>query len=329
MVSSKSNRALTTGRGSTSAPGRMEEASGAARLPGPAIDSGRAGFTIIELLSSMAILIFIVMMMTRMFAEATSIWSLGSRQITAASEGRAIMDFIVREMTQAIADTNVTFKLNSNADSVVYGVDSVYGAACDEVCFVAVVQSGHTTRLRTGTQYTYFVTNMRNATNNAVMADRYRLVRVRRTESMFSTPANILNSAYHKKDWWMRMEPDWNETGSLMPVETIAENVAAFEVWAYRIDGYDGSGKPKYKEEFDYDSSKWGNTLPLWVDLYLELLSEDDAARAADLADAIRNGAALPTALPEFLARNVKRYSTSVFFPNRERALAVIPKSEP
>src|SRR5690606_20102616 len=74
---------------------------------------GRLGFTLIELLASMTILIFIVMMMSRLFAETTQIWSAGTKRANTAGEARVIMDYIVKEMSQAIADDVVSFKLNS------------------------------------------------------------------------------------------------------------------------------------------------------------------------------------------------------------------------
>jgi len=269
-----------------------------------------SGFTIIELLSSMVVLIFIVMMMTRMFAETTNIWSLGTKRITAASEGRVIMDFIVKEMTQAIADDIVAFKLNSGGENSdpIYGVDA-YGAESDEVCFVGAVRSCDPGYRRTGNQFIYFLSPMLDENSNEI-PNRYRLVRTRRTQSMYATVANRSVSAYRDKEWWRNMPADKTEAGGAgtLPVETIAENVAAFEVWAY--------SEKKKDFEFGYNSVDEDNMLPLWVDIYLELMSEDEAQRAAILWQADTTRAS------EYLATVVKRFNARVYFPNRERALA-------
>jgi len=268
-----------------------------------------AGFTVIELLASMTVLIFVVMMMTRIFTETTGIWARGAKQIQSAVEGRVIMDFIVKEMTQAVADDVVTFKLNSGVGSPPqYGVNA-YGVQSDEVCFVAMVRSGDGGYRRTSNQFVYFISPMLDEQNQAI-PNRFRLVRTRRTQSMYNNPANLAKSAYGNRTWWQDMDPDYDDDGpdSGTPIETIAENVAGFEVWAWN------PAADRY--EPGYGSSDFDDLLPLWVDIYLELLSEDDAVRSAILMDADPNLGA------EYISRSVKRYTTRVYFPNRERALA-------
>lgn len=268
--------------------------------------SSRSGFTVIELLSAMAVLIFVVMMMTRIFTETTSIWTRGTRQVQSAAEGRAIMDFIVKDMTQAIADDVVTFKMSSG-DTSLYSAD-VYDERTDEVCFVGLVRSGDSYYKRTGNQFVYFVAPMLDE-NSDPIPNRYRLSRVRRTRSMFLTSNNRADSAYDNRNWWQKMPPDYYEQNisGLHAIETIAENVAALEFWAYNKAG---------SLVADYNSADEDDLLPLWVDVYLELLSEDDAIKVAALWDGDESAA------KELIARSAKRYTTRVFFPNRERALA-------
>lgn len=258
------------------------------------------GFTVIELLAAMTILIFLVMMMTRVFTETSGVWNKGADRSQTAAEGRVIMDFIVKEMTQAIADEVVSFKLNSGGSNSkpLYGVNA-YGAESDEICFVAGVRPPPGVSLRNSHQFAYFIAPMLNETEQ-VIPNRYRLVRVRKTSSMYSSTANLETSAYRDREWWRRMN-----TNSL---ETIAENVAGFEVWAY--------SEKQRDYVFGYDSTVEDNLLPSWVDIYLELLGEDDAVRAAILWDAN------PTEAADYVSRNVRRFNARVFFPNRERALA-------
>lgn len=272
--------------------------------------SDRSGFTIIELLAAMSILVFIVLMMTRVFSDATSAWTLGAERITTATEGRAVMDFMVNELTQAVADEDLTFKLSS---SVNFGV-SAYGAASDELYFGAVVQAGLSSNKRNLDQFAYFIAPMLDENEN-IMPNRYRLVRTRRTASMYASQVNRQNSIYRKEQWWEHMNPTAGYSEEAMNdgqgSETIAENVSAFEVWTWseKSNGY----------EPDYDSRDYDDLLPLWADVYLEMLSEEDAQQMAILWP-VNQQAAL-----EFLAANAKRFTTRVFFPNRERALAFKP----
>jgi hypothetical protein len=270
----------------------------------------RHGFTVLELLVAMIVLMVIVMLMTRVFSETSLLWQRGARQIQAAMEGRVIMDMIVRDMTQAIADDIVTFKSDSGgARDIRYGVPSVYGALVDSVCFVGLVHTADRDNYRrTANQFAIFVAPMLNE-QGGVMTNRYRLVRGRRTRSMYNTETHrTINSAYANTNWWAEFrDMDMTDSGFGTPVETIAENVAAFELWTY---------DNNQQVINSYDSGFNGNKLPLWVDVYLELLSENDAIKMADLWT--QNSAAAS----DFLSLNARRYTTRIFFPNRERALA-------
>ena len=288
----------------------------------PRFAARRHGFTLIELLSAMSILVVIVLLMSRVFTESTNIWQLGARRVTAATEGRVIMDFLVREMSMAIADDIVTFKLNSDQD--IFWVPpghtpqtfNTYGAQNDEVAFVAMTRPGSSGWRRTANQFVYFVAPMLDMDSQEI-PNRYRLVRTRRTTTLYNTIENREAGPYGRPHmprgnptWWHEMDPDWQETGSpaLRALETIAENVAAFEVWAYSEE------RDQYR--FSYDSMEEGDMLPLWVDIYIEMLGEADAERAALLWDADENEAS------RFVENNARRYTARVFFPNRERALA-------
>jgi prepilin-type N-terminal cleavage/methylation domain-containing protein len=266
------------------------------------------GFTLVELLAAMAIVTLLVLLMARIFTESTNMWSFGTRRITGAAEARVIMDYLVREMSMAIADEVITFKLNSDQDAL-YGVYS-YGAGSDEVAFVAMVRAGDTYFRRTANQFVYFIAPMVDE-NIDPIPNRYRLVRTRRTQSMFNNERNRDRGAYNNPEWWRDMPPDWTENRGpqgFLALETIAENVAAFEVWAWSANGND------YR--FSYNSADEGNMLPLWVDIYLELLGEDQAVQAAALwsIDEQRSR--------EFVEANAQRYTARVYFPNRDRALA-------
>ncbi|HMP74007.1 MAG TPA: prepilin-type N-terminal cleavage/methylation domain-containing protein [Kiritimatiellia bacterium] len=273
------------------------------------------GFTLIELLVSMVVLISMVMMMARLFTESTNAWALGTKRVNAAAEGRAVMDFIVRELTQAIADDVVTFRMNS--ENALYGVDA-FGADSDELIFAAMVRPGHSAYKRNVNQFAYFIAPMVDE-ENRVMPNRYRLVRTRRTTSIYESQANReVHSAYRNPNWWREMgavqaaygtpAPSGVQFGNMPNLETIAENVAAFEVWAW--------SERQGNYSWNFDSRDEDNQLPVWLDVYLEMLGEDEAQRAALLWAANQQEA------KEYISRNAQRFTARVYFPNRPRALA-------
>jgi prepilin-type N-terminal cleavage/methylation domain-containing protein len=269
------------------------------------------GFTLIELLAAMSVLVLITLMMARVYTDTTKMWELGTRRVVSAAEGRAVMDFLVRELAMAVADDVVAFRTVSpgmDSESFIYGVET-YGAEADEIFFTAMVRRSNRYFRRTANQYAYFVTQMVDE-NDEPMPNRFRLVRTRKTRAMFLTPVNRQSSAYVNDEWWLEQVPILPEfSGGRHTVETVAENVAAFEIWSYseNAGGYVSN----------YRSRMQGNRLPVWADIYLEILSEKDAIRAADLFE---SGSDMEARA--FVDNQARRYMARVFFANRERARA-------
>jgi prepilin-type N-terminal cleavage/methylation domain-containing protein len=278
------------------------------------------GFTLIELLASMAILSLIVLLLARVFAESSAMWEAGEKRMSSASEGRVIMDFLVREFSLAIADDIIAFRANSDADAV-HSIPS-YGALNDEIAFIAMTRPGISTGefRRTSNAFMYFVTEMRDE-DNEIMPNRFRLVRTRLTRALYLREDQRQTSAYtypptsdgRPLAWWEHMPG----ADDLSFIETIAENVAAFDLWSYGIVSGDGA----ISDIFSYDSrsvagSRNLNRLPVYVDIYLELLGEAQARQAAELWDLNRERAR------EFIDQNVQRFTARVEFPNRDRASA-------
>lgn len=279
------------------------------------------GFTLIELLVSMGILAIIVLMMARVFTETSNAWSTGTKRVYEAQEGRVIMDFLVQEMSQAIADDLVSFKIHStpnppNSDSLSV---SAYGLESDSICFVAATRPPpYSTMLRAVPHYMYFVDYMTDFDGNPMdeshpEGPRYRLARLRKTAATHSSPENLARSAYQNPEWW---KPNlWREP--ILPFatqnrETIAENVAGFEVWAAKGSLIEqGEMNPDVYFIEGYDSVDEGEP-PLWVDIYLMLLGEPEAIRAADLW---RN---THPDREDFVDRSTRRYSARIYFRNRE-----------
>jgi len=268
----------------------------------------RGGFSLMEIMAAVAILMVIVMLMGRIFTDGWKIWSLSTKRAYSMAEGRAVMDVMTRELSQAFADSNIVFKLVSDRDLVhggekTFGVD-VYDWQTDELYFISAVRTPEYSGMRRAApHYVYFVTNMWDYKEQP-MPNRYTLVRCRRTASTHNTADRVLKSAYHNLTWWETFNPVIRYvSGNDVEMEPLAENIAAFEVWAYTNDVQDAYNFNSTEKDY--------NKLPLWVDLYLETFSEQDAIQMAILWDADKNAA------KEFRDRNVRRYSSRVYFPNR------------
>ncbi|HRZ12948.1 MAG TPA: prepilin-type N-terminal cleavage/methylation domain-containing protein [Kiritimatiellia bacterium] len=266
----------------------------------------RRGFTLIEIMAAMSILMVIVLVLGNIFTDSTRIWKQGTKRAYDLGEGRAVMDFLVRELSQSFADKTVSFKLES--ENPWYGVLS-YGWQSDELFFVSAVRTplyGSDMR-RAAPHHIYFVTNMWDEANIPI-ANRFTLVRSRKTGDLTRDKEGLLQSTYHNKEWWKYFTPIIppyhypENVGNEM--EAVGENVAAFEVWAFSED--DG------RYVYSYASTNHGDKLPLWIDMYLEMFSEEESIQMADLWNL-----ADKTAAYAYRDKHSRRYAARVYFPNR------------
>src|SRR2546427_492634 len=66
-------------------------------------------FTLIELLASMAILGLIVVMLLGVFQQTSKAWLRGESHVETFTQARAALDFMCRELSQAIATDKISF----------------------------------------------------------------------------------------------------------------------------------------------------------------------------------------------------------------------------
>lgn len=264
----------------------------------------RSGFTLIELLTSMTLLVIIVMMMAQVFNDATATWTSSTRRINAAAEARAVVGMLSRELSMAIADDIVTFRISGNGSPPHFGLYS-YDFPNSEVCFLALVRQSDSSYRRAAYQYVYFVALMKDESGSDI-PHRYRLVRTRRTRTVFDDRTNRERSGYEHDQWWT-FHPGVDSVTETTLIETVVENIAAFEVDVYSAHVGD------YVAPNAFVSDEHDSRLPVWADIYLEILDETDAERVAALWPVDRNEAT------QYLVRNARRYSSRVYFMNRDR----------
>ncbi len=230
----------------------------------------RGGFTLIELMAAMAILVIITLFVGRIFSDSSKMWKLGTRRVTQSLDGRAVIDFMVREMSSAIADGTLVLAHHMNATNVL-GMDSdfIYFVTADQQARAAYGDTYREVKM-----VSYHIKPMQGATNNA-MANRFCIVRDGR---------NRFNSndfqAYTNKNWWQLSFMTGSGTFSGDHV-VLAENVRTMEFWMYDQNG-NLVDAPQYTTQGGktlYLSNVQGT--PGYIEIYIELLGEDDAIKAA------------------------------------------------
>lgn len=213
------------------------------------------GFTLIELLAAVAVLMIMIMFLGKVFNDSTRVWRLGNKKVESNNAGRAAIEFMARELTAALCDPTLSLKLKSDADTYL-NRDS------DWICFVSTaseatrnVASSFTQR--EAKQVVYRVKPMvkTNYTSYALLAHN-----LRSTKSI---------DCYKRQDWWNGFE-----NINLSSSSVLADNIRNFEVFVYNQQGV---------QIPNYDSSVDGP--PLWIDIYLEVLAEEDAVKASLVQD--------------------------------------------
>jgi len=96
----------------------------------------RLGFSLIEMLVAMFILVLMVMMCARMFTNATQSWDTGTRKAEVNLIGRSVLDYLTREVSKAAFSTNADTRLHVptvSGSTLRYNIlsDSTNGATMD------------------------------------------------------------------------------------------------------------------------------------------------------------------------------------------------------
>ena len=84
------------------------------RRPTQSVTSRHAGFTLLELLAAMAILLIMTALLFQAFGQASRGWLQAENRVETFSQARAVLDFMSKEISQAIVNSNITFLGDAN-----------------------------------------------------------------------------------------------------------------------------------------------------------------------------------------------------------------------
>jgi len=235
-------------------------------------------------MTAMTILVVIVMMMTMIFNDADKIWYLGTGRTLNCISGRAAMNLLSHDLEYAVADDLLTFVMRQDKK-----LSQSYGFTNDEVCFVSL-QNDSRDKARTAREVFYYVTNSAGKAGT-LMRGYY---------SSAIVNSNVQHCYYAK---------NWYDAAGRPPGSPIVEHVTAFSLFVPT--NQNGSCTSLYDstKSYAYGGGYYlSNSLPEYVDVYLEVLDEMDAIKVDAMA---------PGLAPAFVERNARRYTTRVYFQNR------------
>lgn len=257
-----------------------------------------AGFTLLEILAAVSVLAIIVLFMGNIFSNSSRVWKLGNKRIESNNAGRAAVEYIAREISTAYVDGSFELRLYSDKDMIYPG-----GDLSDRIAFM----SGTTTP-QFSTTLTYRIVRQIKQCMFAVVGSNkgpYTLV-----QKVFQTPTEI-TQASQNTTWPDDISAAVDSGAATMnSLSVIADNVRNLEFFVYVQDP--ATGKPRAVSDYKSWEPSGGLTntvMPLYVDIYLEVLGEEDAIKAANGLNK-----------PEDLRRMARRYFTRAYLPNAQGA---------
>jgi prepilin-type N-terminal cleavage/methylation domain-containing protein len=132
-----------------------------------------AAFTLLEVMVAMLILAIIVIIMANVFRHSQIAFDSGVRKTQMNMEGRAILDFINRELSQAIMDP------------------------------VLAQHDGSTVRIETGQQIEFFTVGTPDNTNREARLVRYR----KQGDTVFRRELPVVNTRGYPVTGWTGSQP--------------------------------------------------------------------------------------------------------------------------
>lgn len=239
--------------------------------------SRRGGFTLIEVLVSMAVLVILVLALTRMFVSSANITSRGLTTIARNSVGETAMDSILQDLDCMVVNERISCA--KIADDVKYLPSDPKGSF-DTFYFIST--AGDQDDDAPYEYFKYYVKPLTLTNSLGAVYLRYDLYKSRMIMAVgASGKGGKAFYALRKEDqaWW---DPKKFETKS-GDEEVVAENVVMFDIYCQRWD----TGKDFVTREDDfYSMDKLGgmsNLPPVAVDVMLVLTSPEAAVEGGML----------------------------------------------
>ena len=239
----------------------------------------RAAFTLIEILASMAVLVILVLALTRMFVSAADITGRGMTTIARNSVGETAMDSIMQDLDCMVVNERIACAKVADDVSYVPGGPGVF----DTFYFLSTAGDQDDDMPY---EYVKFYVKPQNLTNAmGVPYRRYDLYKSRMIMAVGAS-AESGNSFYalrkepeDDQEWWKHGLFD-TKVGD---EEVIAENVVMFDIYCQRWDT--GDDFTTSGDDF-FSNQKLGatsNIPPVAVDVMLVLTSPEAAVEGGML----------------------------------------------
>ena len=233
----------------------------------------RAAFTLIEVLAAMAVLVVLVLALTRMFMEAAGITKRGTTALMRNSTMETAMETLLQDAESMMVNDRLACYVR--ADTMDKGTD---GFGFDDVWFIGT--SGDQDDDMPYEYFHFFVTN-RVVTNGLGAAYlRFSLMKERMIFSVADDRSLYALDAADTR-WWEKAK----SFGAAWDSQVLADNVVRFDVYCTGWEGDEWMGGRSGIQEFDSTRGPRGDVSlsglpPAAFDIYLQVASPEVAMEA-------------------------------------------------
>jgi len=227
-----------------------------------------AGFTLVEVLAAMAVLVILMMGLMRIYPEAVKAFQKGNTAVEQASSVRAAMDVIRRDFEGLVVDRRLAMyqvadEFSNNYDAVFFSSMGVQPTDADTRSYMLV----------------WYYVDITNRGYNV-----YRLKRATRRFDVSRATYSVDPMVEPTRRWWMHNKGGFDH-------EVILENVVRFDIYIHDVDGnlistveggvqfYDSTRKIALTGGGTYPSNK----PPAYVDVFLQVTSPQAEKEASFL----------------------------------------------
>jgi len=226
----------------------------------------RSGFTLIEVLAAMAVLVVLILALTRMFTEAADITKRGTTTLMRNSVGETAMDSILQDLDCMVVNERI-------ACAKIAG-EVLGGGEDDFDTFYFIGTAGDQDDDMPYEYFKYYVAPKTVTNSLGAKYTRYDLVKSRMIMAVGASAENgppfyALRKA--NQNWWDLFEEKSQDQ------DVLAENVVMFDIYCQRWDT--GKDFVTYQDDFYSSDALAGtsNIPPVAVDVMLVLASPEAA----------------------------------------------------
>lgn len=244
----------------------------------------RAGFTLVEVLAAMAVLVVLVLALTRMFVEATGIAKRGTTALMRNSTMETAMETLLQDAESMVVNDRLACYVK--ADTADTGTD---GFGFDDVWFIGT--SGDQDDDLPYEYFHFYVTNAVATNATGAKYVRFSLMKERMIFAVADDgrppPKGRGALRFYALD---KNFAKWWENAKLIPKgswddQVLADNVVRFDVYCTGWNGDEWMGGYSGNQEFDSTRGPGGNASmrgvpPAAFDVYLQVTSPETAAES-------------------------------------------------